>query len=42
MTMCTLVADLTAGDATIVSRGAEPVTIPLADLAAGRAGVREG
>lgn len=36
-TLCTFVADLTAGDAVIVCRDAEPVTIPLADLATGRA-----
>jgi Acyl-coenzyme A:6-aminopenicillanic acid acyl-transferase len=34
-TLCTLVADLTAGQATIAARGQNPVTIPLADLAEG-------
>jgi len=34
-TLCTLVADLTAGQAVIAERGGRPVTIPLADLAAG-------
>jgi len=34
-TLCTLVADLTAGEAVIVARGEPPVTIPLADLAEG-------
>jgi len=36
-TVCTLVADLTAGHATLAARGQPPVTIPLADLAAGAA-----
>lgn len=35
MTLCTFVADLTGGAATIASRGAEPVTLPLAELAHG-------
>jgi hypothetical protein len=34
-TLCTLVADLTAGQAVIAARGGRPVTIPLADLAEG-------
>jgi Acyl-coenzyme A:6-aminopenicillanic acid acyl-transferase len=34
-TLCTLVADLTAGQAVIAERGGRPVTIPLADLAEG-------
>ena len=34
-TLCTLVADLTAGEAVIVARGEPPVAIPLADLAEG-------
>jgi len=34
-TLCTLVADLTAGEATIAGRSSRPVTIPLADLAEG-------
>jgi hypothetical protein len=34
-TVCTLVADLTAGQATIAARGESPVTIPLAALAEG-------
>jgi hypothetical protein len=37
MTLCTLVANLTTGDAALLSNGAEAVTIPLADLARGRA-----
>lgn len=35
VTLCTLVADLTAGQALVAARGESPVTIPLADLAAG-------
>ena len=35
MTMCTFVADLTADEATVVSRGAEPVTVPLSSLVHG-------
>ena len=34
-TLCTLVADLTAGEAMIAPRGEPPVAIPLADLAEG-------
>jgi len=34
-TLCTLVADLTAGEAVIAPRGESPVAIPLADLAEG-------
>lgn len=34
-TLCTLVADLTAGEAVIAARGEPPVAIPLVDLAAG-------
>jgi hypothetical protein len=34
-TLCTLVADLTAGQAVIAARGENPVTIGLADLAEG-------
>jgi len=34
MTLCTLIANLTTGEADLLSRGAEAVTIPLADLAA--------
>ncbi|HYY17373.1 MAG TPA: C45 family peptidase [Streptosporangiaceae bacterium] len=34
-TLCTLVADLTAAEATIAPRGEPPVAIPLADLAEG-------
>jgi hypothetical protein len=37
-TLCTFVADLTAGEAVVMLRGASPVAIPLRDLAAGRAG----
>jgi len=36
-TLCTIVADLTAGQATLAARGESPVTIPLADLAEGNA-----
>jgi hypothetical protein len=36
-TLCTLVADLTAGQAAVAARGQNPVTIPLADLAEGNA-----
>ena len=35
VTLCTFVADLTAGQAVIAARDEQPVTIPLADLAAG-------
>lgn len=35
MTMCTFVADLSGGEATIAARDAEPVTIKLAELAHG-------
>ena len=34
-TLCTLVADLTAGEAVIAARGEPPVAIPLGDLAEG-------
>ena len=34
-TLCTLVADLTAGEAVIAARDEQPVAIPLADLAEG-------
>jgi len=34
-TLCTLVADLTAGEAVLAARGEQPVAIPLADLAEG-------
>ena len=34
-TLCTLIADLTAGEAVIAPRGEPPVAIPLADLAEG-------
>lgn len=36
VTLCTIVADLTAGQAVLAARGEEPVTIPLRDLAEGR------
>ena len=39
-TLCTLVADLTAGEAVIAARGEPPVTIPLADLAEGNPGAQ--
>jgi hypothetical protein len=35
-TLCTLVADLTAGEAIIAARDGQPVAIPLADLAEGK------
>jgi hypothetical protein len=34
-TLCTIVADLTAGEAVIAGRGDQPVAIPLSDLAEG-------
>jgi hypothetical protein len=34
-TLCTFIADLTAGQAVIANRGEQPVTIPLRDLAEG-------
>ena len=34
-TLCTLVADLTAGEAVLAARDDAPVTIPLRDLAEG-------
>ena len=34
-TLCTLVADLTAGEAVLAARDEQPVAIPLADLAEG-------
>jgi hypothetical protein len=37
MTLCTIVANLTSGEAVLLGRGMEAVTIPLADLARGRA-----
>lgn len=40
MTLCTFVADLTAGTATLLGRGTAAVTIPLADLASGEAGTQ--
>jgi len=36
VTLCTFVADLTAGQAVIAAQGEQPVTIPLPDLAAGQ------
>jgi hypothetical protein len=36
VTLCTIVADLTAGEAVLAARGEPPVTIPLRDLAEGR------
>jgi Acyl-coenzyme A:6-aminopenicillanic acid acyl-transferase len=35
VTLCTFIADLTAGQALIAARGEQPVTIPLPDLAEG-------
>jgi hypothetical protein len=37
MTLCTIVANLTTGEAVLLGRGMEAVAIPLADLARGRA-----
>jgi Acyl-coenzyme A:6-aminopenicillanic acid acyl-transferase len=37
ITLCTFVADLTAGEAVIAARGERPVAIPLPDLAEGHA-----
>jgi len=39
-TLCTIVADLTAGQATLAERDGHPVTFPLADLAEGNASAR--
>ena len=39
-TLCTLVADLTAGEAVIAVRGEPPVAIPLADLSEGNPGAQ--
>ena len=36
-TLCTFIADLTSGQAVIANRGEPPITIPLRDLAEGRA-----
>ncbi|HYB88319.1 MAG TPA: C45 family peptidase [Streptosporangiaceae bacterium] len=41
MTLCTLVANLTTGEAALLGRGAEAVTIPLAGLVQGKAGIRQ-
>jgi hypothetical protein len=35
ITLCTFIADLTAGEAVIAARDEQPVTIPLPDLAEG-------
>ena len=40
VTLCTFVANLTTGDATLIAGGAAAVTIPLADLAHGRPGAQ--
>ena len=37
VTLCTFIANLTTGEAVLLGRGTEAVTIPLADLAQGRA-----
>jgi hypothetical protein len=39
-TLCTLVANLTTGEAVLLGQDAEAVTIPLAGLAPGPAGAR--
>jgi hypothetical protein len=39
-TLCTFVADLTGGEATVLPRGGAPVTIPVDDLARGNAGAQ--
>jgi len=41
MTLCTFVANLTTGQAAVLGRGAEVVTIPLAGLAQGRADTQQ-
>ena len=41
MTLCTFVANLTTGEAALLGRGTRAVTIPLADLARGRAGAQQ-
>jgi len=41
MTLCTFVANLTTGEAVLLGRGAQATTIPLADLARGRAGAQQ-
>ena len=41
MTLCTFVVNLTRGEAAVLGPGAEAVTIPLADLAHGRAGAQQ-
>jgi hypothetical protein len=38
MTLCTFVANLTAGGAVLLGRGTRPVTISLTDLAYARTG----
>jgi hypothetical protein len=38
VTLCTIVANLTTGEAFLLGRGTEAVTIPLAGLARGGAG----
>ena len=41
MTLCTIVTNLTTGEAVLLGRGAEAVTIPLAGLARGGAGTHQ-
>jgi hypothetical protein len=41
MTLCTLVANLTTGEAALLGRDTDAVTVPLADLAHGRAGTQQ-
>jgi hypothetical protein len=36
-TLCTFIANLTAGEMTLICRGADPVTISLTELAYGKA-----
>lgn len=40
VTLCTFIANLTTGEAVLLGRGGEAVTIPLAGLAEGRAGAQ--
>ena len=41
MTLCTFIANLTTGEAVLLGKGAEAVTIPLTGLAQGRAGAQQ-
>ena len=39
--LCTFIANLTTGEAVLLGKGAEAVTIPLTGLAQGRAGAQQ-